>query len=245
MKILTYTLCDFKTDALNAVELLLDSLIDDIDSDFLIISNTDKISKSKYPILIDQSYESILSVKFSKYLPRNYDCYIYFDSDILYLNKLSNLISNEKDFTIVKEQRKMTEKWFFYKNHSPDHLRLIQNQKHGINSGFFVCKDIDFIDLCRSLQDTELQQYNSKVFQHTSFAEQSSFNYALMLATNFNLSEKCFDFTNNCILFAHKYPIKDKHYMYHFCGLTGEMESKYKKMQKHYSALSETLKTTS
>jgi hypothetical protein len=222
MKILLYTVSDFKSGSIDCIDMML-SKIKDKNFDFLIISNREEACK--YSTIVDKSFGEYAGfLKYSSSIPRNYDQYVYLDSDILYLGHLHDLF-NDSLISITKENLPMNQEWFKYPfDNSEEYLSKIYQMK-GVNAGSFCFKDIGFIDLVRSFFISHIT--NDVMFN--AMLEQSSFNYALCKYLNFDFTN-IFDFTEQTQLFAHQHPFSDNKKLYHFCGFDNSMNGKIKKM---------------
>lgn len=233
MKVLLYTISDFKPYSIECIDLLLRSIITDIYYDFAIISNQSTHISTNHNIIVDNNINhSYIYLKYSKQIPKNYDYYIYLDSDILYFDKISKLLPLYKQFTIVKENMKIEKNpWFYYPfNIDPIEDELIQNSE-AINAGSFAYNN-NQLSIIHTIYDMCIKHHNDDPL-HNAKLEQSSFNYIVNKNNNFDLSN-CYDITDATMLFAsNKKPDTNK-VLYHFCGFTGEMITKYVNMKKFY-----------
>jgi hypothetical protein len=235
MKILLYTISDFKPFALECIELLLKSIIQDIDYDFIILSNSLPKIFTNFNVIIDDTKTSnyIGYLKYSPKIPKNYDYYIYLDSDILYFDKISKLLPINKNFTIVKENSRILKNDWYYFHYIDTQDDYVLQQSEAMNAGSFAF----YKDKCSYI--SEIYELYKK-FTHINNTchsnaklEQSIYNYVINKMNNFDLSH-CHDITDQTILFAANKKPEDNKKLYHFCGFTNEMESKYRKMKIFY-----------
>jgi hypothetical protein len=235
MKVLLYTISDLKIDSIRCVDLLLSSIVYDIEYDFYIISNKPSSNRIAYNLIIDDVLPSnyIGYLKYSEKLPDNYDYYIYLDSDILYFDKLSKLIDGTKEFSVVAENYEVGNgEWFYFKYSNLDEQNTINFKKSkALNAGSFAFKrsSKNTMHLARSLYNT----YHNNDIDHDVKLEQCIFNYIIHSNTNYIL-DNCFNITNTVELFASNKPPKENKKLYHFCGFTNEMGSKYRSMKEFY-----------
>jgi hypothetical protein len=237
MKIFLYTISDYKPYSIDCIDLLLSSIIFDIDYDFFIVSNNEGISNNKYQTILDNnelSKEYIGYLKYSPLIPKNYDYYIYLDSDILYFDKLSNLFNMEYSFSIVKENPNTISDhdWYYFKYHTLDenNTQKLKNS-YALNAGSFAIRgsEIFTIDQMYNLYKSH---FNNDI-GHDVRLEQSIYNYIIHSTSCYDLS-KCYDITDTVKLFASNTQQASDKKLYHFCGFTNEMASKYKYMKEFY-----------
>jgi lipopolysaccharide biosynthesis glycosyltransferase len=231
MKTLLYTVSDFKNSALDCIEMMLKN-IKGSEFDFAIVSN--KEVDCRHKIILDQKpYNYIGFLKYSENLPKEYDRYVYLDSDILYFGQINELFAENKEFSIVREKLKMSNEWFKYPYlNTPDYLSKINNV-FGLNAGTFSFKDVSFLKNVRSL----FEPFISQEIHQDARLEQSSFNFALSREVDFNFS-KCYDLTDISVLFADQSSYQSDKLLYHFCGFSNEMQSKLFKMKNFYDKIS-------
>jgi hypothetical protein len=233
MKILLYTISDFKDKSVECIDLLLSSIIFDMPTDFLVITNDTKNSCAKYPLLIDNSLENnyVGYLKYSYMIPEKYDYYIYLDSDILYFDKISKLINFNKHFTIVTENTLIGKNYWWYFDKVSENENVLLQNSIALNAGSF-CFDNSKLLLIKYIQNT-YSKYYTKDASHNAMLEQSIFNYTIHKNTNFVL-DNTHDITDFVQLFAGNSQISHNKKLYHFCGFTNEMHSKYNQMKKLY-----------
>jgi len=231
MRTLLYTVSDFKHNALDCIEMMLQN-IKDSDFDFAIVSN--KEVDCRHKIILDKKpYNYIGFLKYSECLPKDYDRYIYLDSDILYFGCISNLFVENKEFSIVKEKLQMSNEWFKYPYlNTPDYLNKVHNTL-GLNAGTFSFTSVKFLENTREL----FEPFISQEIHQDARLEQSSFNLALSREVNFDFS-KCHDLTETVVLFADQSSYQSDKTLYHFCGFSNEMQSKLFKMKNFYDKIS-------
>lgn len=231
MKILLYTISDFKPFSLECIDLLLSSITKDICYDFCIISNTAIDNHStKHNILIDSELKSnyIGYLKYSPKIPPDYDYYIYLDSDILYFDKLSKLIRLDKKYTLVYENEKINRNPWWYFHHSGSDTTLLEKSQ-AINAGSFCFAKSEY-PILKDIYNTYANHITDDVHSNAQL-EQSIFNYYIYNYTNFE-THYVYDISSFAQLFASNYPIQNDKKLYHFCGFTNEMASKYIRMKK-------------
>ena len=226
MKILVYTVSDFKTNALDCIKLMLSSF-SKINFDFRIITNN--ITYKEYEDIIYDQFqcEYIGFLKYSKNIPDGYDRYVYLDSDILYFGNVEELFS-DKDYSCVIEQLPMTNEWFLYKKHTEEYLENIKNL-NGFNAGTFSFRDINFLKKVRD-------SFEPHIVNHTHYdarLEQSGYNFIISQEINFDIN-KMHNLTDITQLFSTIGSHQENKKLYHFCGFSNEMQSKFYKMKNFY-----------
>lgn len=234
MKTLLYTVSDFKPLAAECIDLLFSNIEKSktCDIDTCVVTSElhlpkDLVSNYRYKIITDNFYSNYIGfLKYSKNIPLGYDSYIYLDSDILYFGRPEELISEDKDISIVFENLKMSNEWFKYQNIKSKNYDAFFEGVNGINAGSFCFKDVSFLKNVRDL----FEPYIANDVHKDARLEQSSFNFAICKYTNFDLS-KCFDISSMVQLFASDFPFSDQKKLYHFCGFSNEMRSKFFKMK--------------
>lgn len=226
MKILVYTVSDFKANALDCIKLMLSSF-NKINFDFKIITNN--IAYKEYEDVIYDEFQSeyVGFLKYSKNIPSGYDRYIYLDSDILYFGNVEDLFS-DKNYSCVIEKLPMNHEWFLYKNHEEKYLKSIE-KLNGFNAGSFSFKNINFLSQIREA----FEPYVTQNVHADARLEQSSFNFVLSKEINFNI-DNINNLTEITQLFADTANYSDQKKLYHFCGFSNEMSSKFFKMKKFY-----------
>ena len=234
MKILVYTISDFKPFAINCIDLLFSNLVLDNRSqiDFCIVTSKEhskNIPDINVNVVVDDfSPKYIGFLKYSKSIPIGYGAYIYLDSDIIDFGSPVDLISSDKKFSTVSENLLMSNEWFKYNNAAQNHLPLFEGM-NGLNAGSFCFKDILFLEKVRNLYEP----FVTGDVHSDARLEQSSFNYAICQETNFDLS-CCFDLSPITRLFASDYKRTHDKKLYHFCGFSNEMASKFYKMKSFF-----------
>jgi hypothetical protein len=230
MKTLVYTISDFKDGAIDCIRMMKNSIIGN-NFDFVIISN--KKIDCEYEIIIDETIDNYIGfLKYSAKVPKGYDQYIYFDSDILFFAPISDFCSNQ-EFSIVFENLKMNSQcsagkfWFKYPYDSSDEYFHNIKNIYGINAGSFAFKNISFLSNVRSF----FEKFKSNDIVSNAILEQSSFNYALCIQNNFDFS-KCFDFTSKAVIHAKPNSFNINKKLYHFTGFSNTMINKKEMMKK-------------
>lgn len=221
MKTLVYTISDFKVGALECISLLYKS-IKGSDFDFCVVSNK-RPENCPFNVVVDSTERAYVGfLKYSPKVPSGYDRYLYLDSDILFFDKVDSFFS-EKPFSVVLEKLQMSDEWFNYFRSGEDF-----SQYKGINAGSFGFYDYSFLARVRKL----FEPFVSGDVHRDARLEQSSFNYAVLktISGQFSLLN---DFSEESLLFAQADSPLDKK-LYHFCGFSNEMLSKYYKMKQTY-----------
>lgn len=229
MKILLYTVSDFKSNALDCIRLML-SCFTEINFDFKIVTNVKEYEQYEDIIFDDNRYNYIGFLKYSKNIPAGYDKYIYLDSDVLYFDNVNNLFS-EKKYSCVIEELPMNHEWFLYKNHEHEYLEKIK-LLNGFNAGTFSFDDINFLKQIRDC----FEPFVSQNVHSDARLEQSSYNYILSKNINFNISN-IHNLTEMTQLFADTKQYTSNKKLYHFCGFSNEMQSKFIKMKNFYDTI--------
>jgi hypothetical protein len=231
-KYLIYTVSDFKSRALDCIDILYDSLLiknSKDNFDFAIVTTDQSLPEScQHQLFIHKNLNLnyIGWLKYTDMLPAGYEQYIYLDSDIIFLDKIENILQKDS-VTLVSENYSMSHEWFCYSNASQEEKNKM-NAYSGYNAGTFAFNNINFIQDINNI--TKSINYNDLSCLNQAKMEQSIFNYSLFLKMqNNNLSvnnitnmvsfspEKCFDKT-----------------IYHFAGFSGEMANKYDRMNIFY-----------
>jgi hypothetical protein len=198
-----------------------------INFDFKIITNNSNYKDCDDIIFDDFQCNYVGFLKYSKYIPEGYDAYIYLDSDILFFGSPRDLIT-EKEYSCVIEDLPMTDEWFLYKKHDRDYIDRIKNL-NGFNAGTFCFKNLDFLKKIRN----SFEPHITDSIHLNARLEQSSYNFILSKEINFD-TNNIFDLTSITQLFADMHPYTDSKKIYHFCGFSNEMQSKFFKMKSFY-----------
>ena len=231
--ILVYTVSDFKPQADQCINMMVDSLKKD-NFDFCVITNKNPPSNFKHNVVVDtNNYDYVGFLKYSEKIPENYDYYVYLDSDILCFEKPSNLITKKK-FSSVLEGRafgnklKSNSHWHKYNFCSFDQKQKLLKFPD-LNAGFFSFKksELDFIKQVKVFFESHVSLISHK----NAMLEQSSFNYAIAQYCDFDISN-IEDFSDFVVMFADGSTKFSNKYIYHFCGFTNEMKSKQRLMKK-------------
>jgi hypothetical protein len=96
---------------------------------------------------------------------------------------------------------------------------------NGLNAGTFCFKNLNFLSLVRSLYEP----FISGEPHADARLEQSSYNYAVCKYVAFDFS-LCFNLSSVVKLFASDCWFTPEKKLYHFCGFSNEMFSKFIKM---------------
>jgi hypothetical protein len=226
MKILVYTVTDFKHYADNCIEMLFENIEKKDNVDFCVISNIPPPDKFKYKTIVDdKKYSYIGFLKYSDKVPSGYDAYVYLDSDIIYFGDVNDLVNDKFSLSIVVESLRMNEDWFRYRAATEEKESRFFKDNNGLNAGTFCFKDLSFLALVRSLYEP----FISGDAHADARLEQSSYNYAVCKYVNFDFAY-CFDLSSTVKLFASDCWFTPEKKLYHFCGFSNEMFSKFLKM---------------
>lgn len=227
-KIMIYTISDLRSESLECVDLLYKSLLiknSTDDFDFYVITNDKNyvnFDSDKYKFLFDNNYNSYIGwSKFSESIPKDYEFYLYFDSDILVYESLSNLIG-EEDFTIVFEELKMSYLWFNFP-YASETEKIVFNNTPGINAGTFGFRDLNFINSVRKY--CEMYDFSNQNEIDQAKFEQSAFNYCIFKQDNKRIKDI------SKIVKLHAKENISEHSIYHFCGYEGHMNTKLSRMK--------------
>lgn len=232
MKVCIYTISDLKEYSIKCIDLLVSSLNTNIPYDFFVISN--KNEACKYSLIYDTNYFSdyVGYLKYSPLIPKNYQYYIYLDSDILYFDKISLLIPYNQKFSLVKEHCTIsTNDWYYFDKVTDNTDRDLLQKCQAINAGSFAYSSDMLESLTKAYSMYSEHHNNDNLFN--AKLEQQLYNYIVHKFFAFDVSQ-CKDITPITELFAqHKEP-SDNKTLYHFCGFSGEMVSKYHFMRDFY-----------
>jgi hypothetical protein len=220
--IFVYTVTDFKINAIDCIDLLYKSIVKEKNIDFFVISNKKHTKKIKYNFLLDENETDYIGFcKYSKFIPNNYEKYVYIDSDVLFFEKISSVLS-DCQFSAVKEIEHCRGNWHL---HEGCNNKMI-DKFPGINAGIFTYDNVNFLRKVRNLFENKIYKKN---YRQLAALEQSSLNYALADECGYDF-DKINDITNKVKLYA-KEQVQLNKKIYHFCGdFFNEMQTKYKRM---------------
>ena len=221
MKTLVYTVSDFSPGADSCINMLCDSIDWSGNVDFCVVATREIGGKFKHKVVIEthpKEYPGFM--KSSKVVPKGYDRYVYLDSDIFYFGSPNDLFHDDKDFSIVFEERTMIDRWYAYEK-APREDKLKMEQILGMNAGNFCFKDLSFLEEIRALWGKHV----TNSVGSDARLEQSSFNYAVCKRTEFDLT-KCHDLTPITQLQAAIRPFDKNKTLYHFTGAPNTMAGK-------------------
>ena len=225
MKTLLYTVSDFSQNAEDCINLLFNSIEKDQNIDFCVVSNRPSPPGFKYKtIKVDTSSNYIGHLKYCADIP-DADRYLYLDSDILFFGSIDNVFSTDKDLSIVVEDFSLRSEWFSY---HISNKGLIPPNVLGLNGGTFAFKDKKILSQITEKINTYFDETHS--IHVNAMLEQSLFNEFVGEKYNYDwrLANDLTDIArlhvpDNCIY-------DSKVQIYHFCGWTGSMTSKYARM---------------
>jgi hypothetical protein len=226
VKVLVYTATDFNDDSHKCINLLAANMTLPDGVDFCVISNKSGPEGFSHKVIVDpRDYVYGGFLKYSKLIPKGYDYYLFLDPDIVCFGNPMNLIDPNKEFTTIYEPREsMSGSWFNYKR-APNSDRLKFFMLKGINAGTFGFRHIKFTGSIRKLFEPHIQHN----LIEDAMLEQTSFNYGMCLATDFDLS-KSYDISDRSQLFAGYSPFDLSKQLFHFCGFQKTMADKYEEM---------------
>jgi hypothetical protein len=223
---LIYTVSDFSERAEDCINLLFDNIEKDENIDFCVISNRSNPPGFKYKtITVDTTSNYIGHLKYCAKLP-DADRYLYLDSDILFFGSVDSVFSEDFDLSVVVEDFALSGEWFSYHVSNKDQL---PSHVFGLNGGTFAFKDKKFLDRVTEKINTH---FNPLYSPHVNaMLEQSLFNETVGETYNYDWS-LVNDLTSAARLYVPDNCIYDsKVQIYHFCGWTGGMGSKYARMK--------------
>lgn len=235
MKIVLYTISDFKEKSIDCIKLLLSSMIEDIDYDFYVITNKSNI-ECEFDTLHDCSTNKYVGyLKYATNLfSKTYDYYIYLDSDILYFDKLSKLLPQKPQeiFSIVKEENTKVKDsdWYNFQYGPEEEMSIIRNLP-ALNAGSFAFRHDKKDSLFEAYE--LYHRYANKNIAHDVKLEQSIYNYTIYKNINFDLLN-CHDLTTITKLFATNSTQQKEKTLYHFCGFSNKMTDKFTNMKNFY-----------
>jgi hypothetical protein len=203
------------------------------------LTNKHDQDSNDYNIIYDAQYSCnyIGGLKYqTKLLPDSYDYYIYLDSDILYFDNVENLLPSDKQyFSVVRETQYLVgdSDWFLFSqaDKHDDYNRLLNSP--AINAGTFVYhqSQIDYIFSIYNLY----KQYHTNRIEYDCKLEQSIYNYIINKKINFNNYDLYKDLSSITQLFAAQSKPQKNKTLYHFCGFSNEMTTKYMHMTNFYN----------
>lgn len=225
MKKMVYTVSDLTESSIECLDLMYKSLLiknDQNDFDFYVLTNNKDCNLNvhqNWNIIYDECSSVYVGwLKYSTKIPKDYDLYYYFDSDILCYESLDNLV-DDCEFSFVIQFNKMSEKWFCYPLATEDEKIKFSNVD-AFNAGTFVLKDLSFLDEvrhhCKKFDFSNPWSVNHAIF------EQASFNYNIFIKNSGLRFKNLRDLIE---LYPDKTPSEKK--IYHFCGFN--TDGMYKK----------------
>lgn len=226
MRVLVYTATDFNEESHKCIDMLVANMTLPGNVDFCVMSNKPGPEGFSHKVVVDpKDYLYGGFLKYSELIPKGYDYYLFLDPDIIYFGNPMDLIDPTKDFTIVTEgYHDMSREWFQYKR-APNVDRLKFAMLKGLNAGTFGFKDLGFTVKIRSLFEPHIQT----ILLDDAILEQSSYNYGICLATNFEM-DRCHDIAQKVQLFAGYNEFNLSKQLHHFCGFNKSMVDKYREM---------------
>jgi hypothetical protein len=226
---LVYTISDLRENSIKCIDLLYKSLLykNNKKFDFHIITNNPDykniITSKSYNIIYEDINSSYVGwLKYTKNLPIGYNHYYYFDSDILCYEDLTCLSSEDKDISLVREDKMMSSEWFCYP-YASSYDKNLFNNINGVNAGTYVFNNLDFLKKVR--EKFEQHDVFSMDIHKQAMFEQSCFNYTVFESL---INNNYHDITNYVKLFAKD--SSSSHTIYHFCGFEGFMDNKFTRM---------------
>lgn len=231
MKILVYTCSDFSPYAKECIDLLYASIYNKNKFDFAVVTNNLNAPKTFNIIYDDSKINFVVDLRYSSKLPKDYDRYIYLDSDILFYGDVELLYDSSKEHSIVTEPTSMAGEWYSYPFSDSLHKEK-ESKLEALNSGTFSFTDTSFLSEVREFlsKDTKSSPSESAKF------EQACYNYAMCKKLNYDFSKahKLNDFVQ---LFAQYNPVSINKKLYHFNGFSGNMVEKYRLMVHYFNVI--------
>jgi hypothetical protein len=236
VRVLVYTVTDFNDESHKCIDILAANMTLPDGVDFCVISNKPSPEGFKHKVILDPRYYVYGGfLKYSKLIPKGYDYYLFLDPDIVCFGNPMNLIDPNKEFTTICEPKEsMGGPWFNYRR-APVSDRLKFFMLKGMNAGTFGFKHIKFTGSIRKLFEPHIQH---NLIEDAKL-EQTSYNYGMCLATDFDLS-KSYDISDKSQLFAGYSPFDLSKQLFHFCGFQKTMADKYGEMASLVKARADT-----
>lgn len=230
MKILVYT-CNDLQHSLPCVDLLYNSLLKNNTSDsfdFAVVCNNRSHQKVDYNVLYDESYpqQFVGFTRYSSVIPSGYDFYLYLDSDILFYDKIENVLPSEYNGICVATEGNnlMINSPYWHSYGYVDKINKKGNHRPCVNSGeFSFGKSSNLLSMVRE----NLMSLYSHEFDSMTCAmyEQSSYNYTMIDLWDCVNTSKLTSKLSFC-------PEKDSHdkTIFHFAGFQEGMIHKHQRM---------------
>jgi lipopolysaccharide biosynthesis glycosyltransferase len=194
-KTLVYTVSNFTKDTNRCTDLLVQSIkLHNTNFDFCVMSDTEPPQKYPYNTVVDKGHAKYIPkgkewaglTRYSDLLPKNYDHYIYFDSDVLCFAKLNEIFPpQDKVISVATEYislpdvqgnwkeiiRNMSDIWYCYPAATPEE-KLEMTKYLGFNVGVMGFKNLDvhkqvkayidnvLIDMIHSAKDPHSKIYS-------------------------------------------------------------------------------------
>lgn len=235
MKICLYTVSNFNSGSLDCINLLISSITDNNYTFYILSNNSSPYSNTNHNIVYDTEVASdyVGYLKYSPSLPKDYDYYVYLDSDILFFDTISSLICINKEFSIVREKCLVSEnKEWFYFNYLSDKEDIYKTQNaQALNAGSFAFRNDQFA-VIEKIYNYYKTHHNHNT-NHNVRLEQSIYNFVINKQSDYTL-QNCYDITDKTLLFASGKDKINNKTLYHFCGYTNEMITKYNNMKVFY-----------
>jgi hypothetical protein len=224
-KTLVYTVSDFSELAEECINMLVDSMEITENIDFCVVANKFPSPSFKHNVIRTRHDSNYIG--FLKYFPElpDYEQYIYLDSDILFFGPPLKLVSDANNFSIVIEKEgSLRDQWHSF---HISNKRTIPNVP-GLNAGTFAFKDKQFLTEMSNLLEAKYNPNYSK--NNNAKLEQSIFNFFIGEKYNFNWT-RTKDITDVTKLHVpDNFEYNPSILIYHFCGWTGGMKSKHRRM---------------
>ncbi len=229
-KKLVYTVSDLEESSIGCIHLLYNSLLltnSESDFDFLVITNNKAQSNLNRQWMVVKVECTKTFVGWARYfddvIPTGYENYYYFDSDILCYESLDNLKSFDSEFSFMFEEGIISTDWHLYPFSTESEIKEFKKNR-ALNSGTFVFKNLELLKEVRCLFNKF--DFNTKSSEKHAQFEQSCFNYVVYKKY---LNRNIFRLDELIKLFPEELT---SHNIYHFCGFTGNMNSKYERMME-------------
>jgi len=230
MNTLVYTCNDLSKNSpsLGCLELLYQSLLtknNTTEFEFLVLTNNKNAEQISHTVVYDDEFGEVFPgyLKFTRKLPSGYDRYLYLDSDILFYEKIENVMPSDSPICVMKESEcpMFDSDWHRYHQLDENTLRSHAN-KWCVNSGQFSFKRES--NLTESVR-RYLFVNRDLVYSHDHAKnEQSSFNRYLLDVWD------AVDFSKFGDRVTLTPEIETTKSIFHFAGFSSGMQSKLHRM---------------
>lgn len=202
-KTLVYTVSNFNDATNSCTSLLLESIkINNSNFDFCVLSDREPPKNYLYNVIVDNSYKNYIPsgkewpglTRYSDLLPKNYDHYVYFDSDVLCFDRLEAIFPiKDKVLSVATEHgacpnnegivehtiHRMCEMWYCYPAATDLEKNEMQNYI-GYNVGVLSFNNVSVLKQIRVLIDnvlTKMTHYPGDPHSKIYTLDQTPLNY--------------------------------------------------------------------